>query len=230
MRPVLVVLPLPPPESHHVLYGWIALDDIHHLGELLAHGLKRNILRRLNVPEHATGVLLREKPFGNDDVKVDAEHHGDERHSEHAARMPQHPGQARRVSSAHPFEEPFARADTTSRVSSALDLNILAHIMGVVVSETTSETRIATERVTANSRNSRPTMPPMKRIGRKTATSDSVIDKTVKVISFAPRKAASSGAMPCSRYRLMFSRTTIASSTTKPVAMVSAISDRLSRL
>src|SRR3546814_9625230 len=33
--------------------------------------------------------------------------------------------------------------------------------------------------------------------------------------------------MPASRWRLVFSSTTMASSTTKPVAMVSAISDRL---
>ncbi len=58
--------------------------------------------------------------------------------------------------------------------------------MGVVVSETTSETRMATESVTANSRNSRPTMPPINRIGMKTATSERLIERTVKVISFAP--------------------------------------------
>ena len=36
------------------------------------------------------------------------------------------------------------------------------------------------------------------------------------------------GCMPSSRWRVMFSTTTMASSTTKPVATVSAISDRLS--
>ena len=38
------------------------------------------------------------------------------------------------------------------------------------------------------------------------------------------------GFMPASRWRVMFSITTIASSTTNPVEMVMAISDRLSRL
>ncbi len=38
------------------------------------------------------------------------------------------------------------------------------------------------------------------------------------------------GGTPSSMSRVMFSITTIASSTTKPVEMVSAISDRLSRL
>ena len=63
-----------------------------------------------------------------------------------------------------------------------------------------------------------------------TATSDSVIETTVKPISLAPRSAAASGGVPCSRCRMMFSITTMASSTTKPVAMVSAIRDRLSTL
>ena len=46
----------------------------------------------------------------------------------------------------------------------------------MVVSETTSETMMATESVTANSRNSRPTMPPISRIGMKTATSDRLME------------------------------------------------------
>ncbi len=58
--------------------------------------------------------------------------------------------------------------------------------------------------------------------------SDREIEMTVKPISWAPFSAASSGVMPDSRCRVMFSMTTIASSTTKPVAIVSAMSDRLS--
>ena len=64
----------------------------------------------------------------------------------------------------------------------------------------------------------------------KTAISDTLMEKTVKPISSAPFSAAAIGFMPPSRWRVMFSITTIASSTTKPVAMVSAISERLSRL
>ncbi len=62
----------------------------------------------------------------------------------------------------------------------------MAHIIGVVVSETTSETAIAIESVTANSRNRRPTMPPISRIGMNTATSEMLIERTVKPISCAP--------------------------------------------
>ena len=106
----------------------------------------------------------------------------------------------------------------------------MAAIIGVAVSDTSIDTRIAEDNTTANSRNKRPTTPPINRIGMNTATSDRLIDTTVKPISRAPFSAASRGAMPCSMWRLMFSATTIASSTTKPVATVSAIADRLSRL
>ena len=62
----------------------------------------------------------------------------------------------------------------------------------------------------------------------KTAMSEMLIDNTVKPISSAPLRAACIGFMPFSMWRVMFSITTIASSTTNPVAMVSAISERLS--
>ena len=63
-----------------------------------------------------------------------------------------------------------------------------------------------------------------------TAISDRLIDSTVKPTSRAPRSAARSGVTPRSMWRAMFSSTTMASSTTKPVATVSAIRDRLFRL
>ena len=63
----------------------------------------------------------------------------------------------------------------------------------------------------------------------KTAISEMLMVNTVKPISLAPFRAAAKGVMPASRWRVMFSITTMASSTTKPVAMVRAISERLSR-
>ena len=63
-----------------------------------------------------------------------------------------------------------------------------------------------------------------------TAISDTVIETMVNPICRAPSSAASSGGFPSSMRRAMFSVTTMASSTTKPVEMVSAISDRLSML
>ncbi len=98
------------------------------------------------------------------------------------------------------------------------------------VSETISDSPIDTDRVTANSRNSRPGRPSISSSGINTATSETLIDSTVKPTSRAPSSAALIGFMPASTWREMFSSTTMASSTTKPVAMVNAISDRLLRL
>ena len=73
-------------------------------------------------------------------------------------------------------------------------------------------------------------MPPMKRMGMKTAASDTVIEMMVKAISFEPSSAACMRGFPISMCRTMFSSMTMASSTTNPTDSVSAISDRLSRL
>ena len=101
------------------------------------------------------------------------------------------------------------------------------HSIGVSVTETTPEMRIAAVIVTANSRNSRPSTPVMNRIGMKTAASDVVIVRIVKPISLEPFSDASNALMPASMCRTMFSSMTIASSTTKPIDRMSAIIDRL---
>ena len=106
----------------------------------------------------------------------------------------------------------------------------LALIIGVRVSETTAETSIVTASVTANSRNSRPTMSPMNSNGISTAISETVSEIMVKPICPDPFNAACSGESPSSRKRSMFSIITMASSTTNPVEIVSAISVRLFRL
>ena len=104
------------------------------------------------------------------------------------------------------------------------------HSIGVSVSDTKPDTRIATMIVTANSRKSRPIIPAMNTSGMNTAASDSVIDMIVKPTSADPSSAARSAVFPISRWRTMFSSITIASSTTKPTASVSAINERLSML
>ena len=58
---------------------------------------------------------------------------------------------------------------------------------------------MAALKVTANSRNSRPTIPPIIRMGMNTATSEVLIESTVNPISRAPRNAACTGFIPCSR-------------------------------
>ena len=58
---------------------------------------------------------------------------------------------------------------------------------------------MAADSVMANSRKSRPTTPPIIKIGMKTATSEMLIESTVKPISRAPRSAASIADSPASR-------------------------------
>ena len=99
--------------------------------------------------------------------------------------------------------------------------------MGVVVSDTTIDTAMAPLMVMANSWNRRPIRPLISRIGMNTAISEMLMDITVKPISRAPSSAASCGAMPASTCRITFSSTTMASSTTNPVEIVNAISERL---
>ena len=103
-----------------------------------------------------------------------------------------------------------------------------AQIIGVTDSDTTVEIAIAKASVTENSRNRRPTMPPMNRSGMNAAISDTLIETTVKPIWRAPSMAARIGEWPFSRLRNVFSIMTMASSTTKPTDTASAISDRLS--
>src|SRR5580704_3566313 len=102
--------------------------------------------------------------------------------------------------------------------------------IGVSVKDTAPDTKMATLRVTANSWNCRPMIPPMNNRGMKTATSEMLIESTVNPICFAPLRVASIGERPCSTYRTMFSMTTIASSTTNPTETVSAINEMLSKL
>ena len=82
--------------------------------------------------------------------------------------------------------------------------------------------------VSENSLNSRPTSPPMNSSGMKAATSEMLIESTVKPIWRAPSMVARSGVMPFSRLRKTFSIMTMASSTTKPTDTASAISEMLS--
>ena len=78
--------------------------------------------------------------------------------------------------------------------------------------------------VTLNSANSLPVSPGMKVTGTNTASSTSVVAITAKPTCRVPRKLATSGLSPCSMRRWMFSSTTMASSTTRPMASTKASS------
>ena len=101
-------------------------------------------------------------------------------------------------------------------------------IIGVRVRATNAEIATAPASATDSSRNSRPVLPSMKPTGRNTATSTVVVAMTANATCLVPRDAATSRGSPRSARRWMFSSTTIASSTTRPIA--STIASSVSRL
>ena len=149
-----------------------------------------------NVALQAAGILLREEALGDDDVDVNGQADGAEGDAQHERLVAQHPAEAAGVAVVQPVEKALAGAVHPVVLCRCVRLENLAHIIGVVVSETTMEMATATLRVTANSRKRRPTMPPISRMGMNTAISDVLIDSTVKPISCEPFSAASSGRHP----------------------------------
>ena len=73
-----------------------------------------------------------------------------------------------------------------------------AHIVGVSVKLTSSDTITANAMVRPKLRMKRPTMPDMKPTGAKMATSESVVASTARPISRVPSTAACIGDMPFS--------------------------------
>lgn len=91
---------------------------------------------------------------------------------------------------------------------------------------TNSDTSTATATVRPNWKKNLPTMPLMKAIGTNTATMAKVVAITASPISSVPSRAAVAWSLPMARWRTMFSRTTMASSISRPMHSDSAISVR----
>ena len=96
--------------------------------------------------------------------------------------------------------------------------------MGSSVKLTNMEISTAATMVTPNWWKNLPMMPPIKPMGRNTATMDSVVASTASPISCVPSSAAWKAPLPICRWRTMFSRTTMASSISSPTHRLSAIS------
>lgn len=90
------------------------------------------------------------------------------------------------------------------------------------MSETKSEAPSAIAVVRAKGRNSSPVMSPTSASGRNTAMVVTVEAVIAEATSFTPTVMACSFSSPRARCRLMFSTTTIESSTTRPIAIVMA--------
>ena len=184
--------------SGYRVHRRILLDDLHHLQQIPFHGLKGGVLIGDDGPVQPPIVLLREKSLGHVNEEVHVEADGGGQNAQRDGGMPQHAVQRAPVQADDPIECRVRWCGTSSRAMSC-SLSRCAHIMGVVVSEITMEIAMATDSVTANSRNKRPTMPPISSSGMNTAISDTLMVKTVDPISRAPRRAAANGFMPCSR-------------------------------
>jgi hypothetical protein len=92
----------------------------------------------------------------------------------------------------------------------------------VRVSATTNEIITALPTLTPNSFRKLPTMPCTNTTGRKTTAMATVAAVAANAICFVPRDAATWGDSPSSRWRSMFSSTTMASSITTPTARARA--------
>ena len=100
--------------------------------------------------------------------------------------------------------------------------NNLLVIIGDNVNATIPEINTAPARVSANSLKSVPVIPPINAIGEYTAINAIVMEITGTAISRVPIIAALNGVSPNFIWRSTFSKTTIASSTTRPIARINA--------
>jgi len=91
----------------------------------------------------------------------------------------------------------------------------------VISRATTSEASIASTATQPNCLKNLPGTPAMKAVGRNTETSVKVVAMTAKPISSAACMAASKGRLPMCRWRVMFSISTMASSTRMPTTSAS---------
>ena len=95
-------------------------------------------------------------------------------------------------------------------------------IIGVRVNDTSMDTATAKLTVRPNWKKKRPMIPFMTATGRNTAMMQEVVASTARPISLVASDAACSGGLPISRWRWMFSMTTMASSTRMPIDSDSA--------
>ena len=96
--------------------------------------------------------------------------------------------------------------------------------MGVTSRATSNEAMTAATMVQPNCLNTRPGMPLMTAVGRKTTTSVAVVASTASAISLTASSVASRTGLPSRTWRVMFSTSTIASSTRMPTTTASASS------
>ena len=205
-----------------------------HVGDLGLQGIHRlegNVLARQRRHLQLADILEREEALGDRVELIDRERHRAEKHREHHDVEAEAELERAAIAAKHGVEAALQRAADAAacrrRACAAAGMRDAS--IGVSVSDTKVDARIETVTTTANSLKIRPMTPPISSTGMNTATSEIEIEMMVKPISREPLSAASNGPSPSSSIcRTMFSSMTIASSTTRPTASVSAISEMLS--
>ena len=185
---VALIVPAPTNDTTPVTAGSRSTIS-RHLGLQRGQARDGDALRRLGHRDQHAGILLRQKPLRHDDIEPDRADQRRRADQQHQALVPQRPVQACGDSRASSASKP-ASADARDAARVLLASPGAAcrpHIIGVRVSETTADTTTATDSVTENSLNSRPTTPVMNSSGMNTAISDTVSDTMVKPICAAPR-------------------------------------------
>ena len=135
---------------------------------------------------------------------------------------PGQPGHDGNVLGGRPASSGGTRPSGTARVRPCHATSI-----GVSVNETASENNSEPVTTSAWSENSCPAMPCTNTIGKNTATVVSVEAVTAATTSCAPTTVDCINGRPCSCLRVMFSSTTIASSTSRPMASAMPPSDMM---
>jgi hypothetical protein len=108
--------------------------------------------------------------------------------------------------------------DFDSALSRSIGTSSFEHIMAHSVSAINAEKATADPSAIPSSENRRPVEPSRNTIGTNTAISTAVVASTAKATCCVPRTAAIKAGSPSSMRRWTFSSTTMASSTTSPMA------------
>ena len=138
--------------------------------------------------EDETGVLLGKQALGDRHVEPagqDGQRHGRRQGERLVSRAPRR-GRDRSRAAWRRRRSRTAWSIRPRCFAGPLRCRKRAHITGVRVSETKADMTTAAVTVTANSRNSTPTMPPISSSGMNTATREMVIETMVKPISPSP--------------------------------------------
>jgi hypothetical protein len=162
---VALIVPAPTNDTTPVTAGSCATIR-RHLGlQRVSFGIEMLCAGLGHRDDHA-GVLPRQEPLGHDDIqprRANQRRRADQQHSADAATT----SRANAIPGQQPFEPALGPAREPVGCSSAPGRSNRPHIIGVRVSDTTAETTTATDSVTANSLNSRPTTPVMNSSGNE---------------------------------------------------------------